>query len=120
MRQDFGLAQIFPLADEDADNAPQVVSASFMDPFVSIVRNDGSVMVLRVDESGDLYRIEKDAAVSGGKWTSSSLYEDSNDLFRLDYGDDEEEMSNVLLFLLSAAGGLYVSYHVSMPMSIGR
>ena len=44
------------------------------------------------------------------QWKSGSLYEDSNDVFRLDFGDDSgDEASNVLGFLLSVTGGLQVS-----------
>lgn len=108
MFQDFGLAQIFPLADEDAVKAPKVVSVSFSDPFVLITRNDGSVAVLSADETGDIDEVEQGPAVAQPKWTSGSLFEDNNDVFCLEYGD-EEEASNVLLFLLSQSGGLHVS-----------
>lgn len=38
------------------------------------------------------------------------MYEDSNDALRLDYPEDEDdEVGNVLLFLLSVTGGLHVS-----------
>ena len=41
---------------------------------------------------------------------SGSLYEDPNDALRLEFPEDsDDEASNVLMFLLSTAGGLQVS-----------
>ena len=107
--EDFGLAQIFPLSDEDSEHVPQIVSAAFADPFILLVRSDGTLVTLKADHSGDLDELEQGASLKGAKWSSGSLYEDLNDVFRLEYGDEEDEASNVLMFLLSASGGLHVS-----------
>ena len=38
------------------------------------------------------------------------MYEDFNDALRLEYPEDEnEDVGNVLMFLLSTAGGMHVS-----------
>ena len=95
--------------------APPAVSASFAEPYVLIIRRDGSLMVLIVDESGDLDEIEQGSAIKNVKWSSGSFYEDSNDVFRLEFGEEEDEASNVLAFLLSSSGGLHVS--PSLPQS---
>lgn len=98
------------MTDDATGSEPRVISASFSDPYVLLVRDDSSVMILRADESGDLDEVEQGEAVVGGKWLSGSLYEDSNDALRLEAGDDsEDEAGNVLMFLLSAGGGLQVS-----------
>lgn len=105
----FGLAQIFPMTDDATGAEPKVVSADFSDPYVLLVRDDSSVMVLRADESGDLDEVEQGAAIREEKWISGSLYEDSNDVLRLETGyDSEDEAGNVLMFLLSGGGGLQV------------
>lgn len=66
-------------------------------------------MVLTADESGDLDEVAQGDGFRQGKWLSGSLYEDSTDFLRLEYGDEsDDETSNVLMFLLSAAGGLQV------------
>ncbi|KAL9129800.1 MAG: hypothetical protein Q9217_001837 [Psora testacea] len=106
---DFGLAQIFPLLDEDSDTGSRVTRASFADPYVLLNKDDKSVTILTADENGDLDEVEQGEKLKDTQWLSSSLYEDSNDVLRLDYGsDDDEEASNVLMFLLSATGGLQV------------
>lgn len=116
--QGFGLAQIFPMTDDATGAEPKVVFADFSDPYVLLIRDDSSVMVLRADESGDLDEVEQGEAVREDKWVSGSLYEDSNDVLRLETEDDsEDEAGNVLMFLLSGGGGLQVgSESLFMPI----
>ena len=83
-----------------------MVSASFADPFILVIRDDSSAVVLTVDERGEIDEANREVP---GRWRSGSLYEDSNDILRLEYLDDsDDEAGNVLLFLLSDAGGLQV------------
>ena len=103
-----GLAQILPLTDEDAGAGSRVISATIADPFVVVIRANGGTTVLWSDESGDIEELEQTPALASTKWKSASLYEDIDDVFRLEYGDGEE-ISNVLMFLLSQSGGLHVS-----------
>ena len=71
-----------------------------------MIRDDESAVILTADERGE---IDEENRVIAGQWLSGSLYEDSNDNLRLEFPDDsEEEAGNVLMFLLSAAGGLQV------------
>lgn len=106
---DLGLAQIYPLTDEESDIGPKVTSASFADPYVLLIRDDHSAVVLTADENGDLDEVSQSEAFRAGKWLSGSLYEDSNDLLRLEYPEEsEDEAGNVLMFLLNAKGGLQV------------
>lgn len=106
---DFGLAQIYPLTEEESNTESKVISASFSDPYILLVRDDSTVTILTSDESGDLDEVERGEHLKKGKWPSGSLYEDANDSLRLEYGDDsEDEAGNTLMFLLSSAGGLQV------------
>ena len=106
---DLGLAQIYPLTDEESDTEPKVISASFADPYTLLVRDDSSAVVLTGDENGDLDEVSQSEAFRAGKWLSGSLYEDSNDILRLEYPEEsEDEAGNVLMFLLNAKGGLQV------------
>ncbi len=67
-------------------------------------------MILKADEKGDLEEIERGESSLRSKWLSGSLYEDSNDVLRLESGeDDDDEAGNVLMFLLTIGGGLQVS-----------
>ncbi len=98
------------MTDDATGVEPKVISANFSDPYVLLIRDDSSLMVLRVEENGDLDEVERGEGVLEDNWISGSLYEDSNDLLRLDTGgeDSEDEVGNVLLFLLSSRGGLQV------------
>lgn len=106
---DLGLDQIYPLTDDESDTGPQVISASFADPYVLLIRDDSSAVVLTADENGDLDEVSQSEAFKAGKWLSGSLYEDSNDVLRLEFPEEsEDEAGNVLMFLLNAKGGLQV------------
>ncbi|KAL8857985.1 MAG: hypothetical protein Q9178_005445 [Gyalolechia marmorata] len=106
---DFGLAQIFPMTDETTGAEPRILSASFSDPFVLLVRDDESVLVLRADESGDLDEVEQGDSLGRKGFRAGSLYEDANDVFRLESDVEiEDDAGNILMFLLTAAGGLQI------------
>ena len=47
---DLQLAQIIPMYNEETGEEPAIVKASFADPYLLLVRNDGSVMVHVCDE----------------------------------------------------------------------
>lgn len=106
------------MTDDTTGAEPKVYSAAFADPYVLLIRDDSSVMVLKADESGDLEELERGDCVLENQWISGSLYEDSNDTLRLETeDDDEDEAGNVLMFLLSNGGGLQVSryHHLGFP-----
>ncbi|KAI4250673.1 MAG: hypothetical protein L6R42_008683, partial [Xanthoria sp. 1 TBL-2021] len=107
--QDFSLAQIFPMTDEATGAEPRILSASFSDPFVLLVRDDESILVLRADESGDLDEVEQGDSLRQKGFRAGSLYEDANDVFRLESDAEiEDDAGNVLMFLLTVAGGLQI------------
>ncbi|KAL8634970.1 MAG: hypothetical protein Q9228_007492, partial [Teloschistes exilis] len=105
----FGLAQIFPLADEATGAEPNIVGASFADPYLLLNRDDEKITLLRVDESGDLDEVEQDPSLQGKTFRSGSLYDDIKGVFRLESeletGDDT---GTVLMFLLTVEGGLQI------------
>ncbi|KAG7005916.1 protein CFT1 [Physcia stellaris] len=107
---DFNVAQLLPLMDDVSESAPKVVNSSFVEPFILLTMDDCTIHIASLDESGDLELLEQGERLLSGKWLSGSLYDDTNDIFRLQYddADDEEEAGNVLMFLLSNAGGLHV------------
>lgn len=106
---DFSLAQIFPMTDEATGAEPRILSASFSDPFVLLIRDDESILVLRADESGDLDEVEQGDNLKQKGFRAGSLYEDANDVFRLESDAEiEDDAGNVLMFLLTVTGGLQV------------
>ena len=109
------------MTDDITGAEPRVFSAAFADPYVLLLRDDMSIMVLKADESGDLDEIEQEKTSSERKWLSGSLYEDSNDVLRLESDDDnEDEAGNVLMFLLNIQGGLEVGFSPKFPSLMGE
>ncbi|KAL8636375.1 MAG: hypothetical protein Q9226_009263, partial [Calogaya cf. arnoldii] len=117
----FSLAQIFPMTDEDTGAEPRIISASFSDPFVLLIRDDESILVLRADESGDLDEVEQGENLRQEGFKAGSLSEDANDVFRLESDAEiEDDAGNVLMFLLTVAGGLQIFRLPSLAQHVYR
>ena len=87
------------------------MGASFAEPYLLLLRDDSKAMLLKADDAGELEEVEQGDTLSSTAWLSISLFDDSNDVFRLagEEEDADEEGSSVLMFLLSVTGGLQVS-----------
>jgi hypothetical protein len=109
---DLGLAQILPMFDDDTGAEPKIVSASFADPFLLLVRDDASIFVAQCDDSNELEEIEReDDGLLTTKWLTGCLYTDTTNAFasvQSDKGSKDGE--NVMVFLLSSGGALHVSF----------
>ncbi|GKT74583.1 CPSF A subunit region [Colletotrichum tofieldiae] len=107
---DLGLSQILPMLDEETGAEPRVISASIADPYLLLVRDDSSIMVAQIDNNCELEEVEKqDDTILSTKWLAGCLYTDTTGLFapvRTDKGTPEGQ--NIFVFLLSAAGALYI------------
>ena len=92
-----------------------IAAASFADPFVLLIKENGRIAVLRVDDSGDFEEITISESLFSQEWKSGSLYDDVNDTFRLTNTQiEDEDSTSVLLFLLSNDGGLQVHSRASI------
>ncbi|KAF3403665.1 Protein cft1 [Penicillium rolfsii] len=98
---DLGLAQIYPVWDEDTDEERLAVSASFADPYLTILRDDASLLLLQADESGDLDEISLPDNLSSVKWRSACLYQDNEQVFNSSDSTSTHTAGNIVLFLLS-------------------
>lgn len=107
---DLGLAQIIPMYDDDTGAEPKILSASFADPYLLLVRDDSSIYVAQCDQSNELEEIEKlEKSLQTTKWAAGCLYNDHTGVFTLEQADKKiASKQNVLLFLLSVDGGLYI------------
>ncbi|KAJ0165536.1 Protein cft1 [Colletotrichum tanaceti] len=107
---DLGLSQILPMLDEETGAEPRVISASITDPYLLLVRDDSSIMIARIDNNCELEEVEKqDDTILSTKWLAGCLYTDTTGLFapmQTDKGLPEGQ--NTFMFLLSAAGALYI------------
>jgi hypothetical protein len=96
--------------DDDTGAEPKIVSASFADPFLLLVRDDASIFVAQCDDSNELEEIEReDDGLLTTKWLTGCLYTDTTNAFasvQSDKGSKDGE--NVIMFLLSSGGALHV------------
>lgn len=92
--KDLSLSQIIPMMDEETDAELRIVHTSFCDPYLLVLRDDSSVQVLRIDESGDIEPLENEGAVKDRKWLSGCLY--AGEIFN----------GETVLFLLGEDGGM--------------
>lgn len=108
---DLGLAQILPMYDDDTGAEPQIVSASFADPFLLLFRDDASIFVAQCDDNNELEEIgREDDALLVTKWLTGCLYTDTTGVFAAVQSDKGQGFGeNVMMFLLSATGALHVS-----------
>lgn len=106
------------MLDEETGAEPRVVSASIADPYLLLIRDDSSIMVAQIDNNNELEEVEKeDDTILSTKWLAGCLYTDTTGLFapiQTDNGTTDGQ--NIFMFLLSAAGALYVSVKSWLPM----
>ncbi|KAB5584746.1 CPSF A subunit region-domain-containing protein [Coniochaeta sp. 2T2.1] len=106
---DLGLSQIIPMLDEDTGFDPRVISASIADPYLLLIRDDSSAYVAQIDKNSELEEIEReDKALATTKWLSGCLYNDHSGMFATSPEKDQKPGDAILMFLLSAAGALYI------------
>ncbi|TQS38506.1 hypothetical protein Golomagni_00986 [Golovinomyces magnicellulatus] len=108
---DLGLAQIMPMCDDDTGAEPKILSASFADPFLLLVRDDSSIFVAQCDENNELEEIEKvEQILLNTKWLAGCIYKDIAGVFASAQVEkkDTTRGKDVMMFLLSAGGALYI------------
>lgn len=98
------------MLDEETGFDPRVVSASIVDPYLLLIRDDSSTYVAQMDKNNELEEIEReDKALATTKWLSGCLYHDRSGLFSEQADKDQKPDNATIVCLLSAAGALYVS-----------
>ncbi|KAL2814743.1 CPSF A subunit region-domain-containing protein [Aspergillus granulosus] len=106
---DLGLAQIYPVWDDETSEERVAVSASIADPYLAIIRDDSSLLLLQLDESGDLDEAIVSEDTATRKWLSASLYLDKNGFFALSGPNTANSpQSSMVLFLLSEDHQLFI------------
>lgn len=106
---DLGLAQILPMFDEETGAEPKIISASFGDPYLLLVRDDASICIVKCDESNELEEMERGDVLLATKWLSGCLYKDTYGVFARSPANERPDASeNTFMFLMSAEGGLHV------------
>lgn len=83
------------MEDEETGAELRIISASFADPYLLVLRDDSSVTLLQADGNGDIEEIEAEGLKST-RWLSSCLYKPPS------------ADGNAVAFLLNDEGGLHV------------
>lgn len=106
------MSQIYPVWDEDTSDERVAVSASFLDPYLVIIRDDSSVLLLQADESGDLDEISVTNEISSSQWRSGCLYRDNTQSFSVTGSSSNASIEGeAILFLLNMEYKLSVNHH---------
>ena len=89
------------MVDESTDNELKILHASFCDPYLLIIRDDKSAIVLQLDNKGELDELDGTENFSIKQWTAGSLHK------------RKDRQSHVQLYLVSTSGVLEVSLALS-------
>jgi cleavage and polyadenylation specificity factor subunit 1 len=110
---DFGLSQIFPIVDEDEGQNARAVRASFVEPFLVLLKDDSSMTLLKADRNGELEELELPEPLSNTAFVSAALYLDQQDFFQASrFQKSKLPDHNILLLLFTKEGAL-----VLLPMA---
>ncbi|KAE8359840.1 CPSF A subunit region-domain-containing protein [Aspergillus caelatus] len=106
---DLGLAQIYPVWDEDTSEERMAISSSLVDPYVAILRDDSTLLLLHADDSGDLDEVELNEQLATSKWTSCCLYFDKTGIFSsLSATSEKLTPKSMTLFLMTQDCRLFI------------
>ncbi len=98
----------------------KATSATFSDPFVLIVKDDSTLLLLKADKSGELDEVELPSRLVEAKFLSAVLFHDVQDTFdsRRYYSGADEWSSGHILAVLGADGslGLYSLPNLSIQI----
>jgi cleavage and polyadenylation specificity factor subunit 1 len=97
--------------DEETDATAKAVCASFKDPYVVIVKDDRSIVLLKTDKKGELDEEDLGPHLVSNQYISASLYSDSQGIFttrRNSQGTSVETEATCVLALLSSKGALSI------------
>ncbi len=97
------------MMDEETGAEPRVVSASIVDPYLMIIRDDSSVFIAKIGTSDELEEVDKPGGVlTSTKWQAGCLYADSQGTFQPMQTDGPQTDEKTMMFLLSTSGALHV------------
>jgi len=83
------------MIDEETDNELKIKSSSFCEPYLLVIREDFSAVVLQVDANGELDEVEQGEGMSKTKWISGCVYKAASELKAAVYLLDTKGTLNV-------------------------
>lgn len=104
-----GLSQIYPVWDEDTSDERMAVTTSLADPYLAILRDDSTLLLLQADDSGDLDEVELNKHIATSNWLSCCLYFDKTGIFSsTSETSGEATLRGMTLFLMSQDCRLFI------------
>lgn len=86
----------------------RAVKASFAEPYMTLLKDDRSVVILKADKKGELEELDLPESFIGNTFTSADLYLDSTDFFHASRFRTSSSDADILLTLLSTGGSLSI------------
>lgn len=109
----FRLSQIFPIVDEEEDQLARAVKAAFVEPYLALIKDDGTMTLLKADKSGELDEVGLPPVLKDKPVLSASLYDDKRDFFQTSrFYASSKTPAGPLLTLLTSGGQFYI---LSLP-----
>jgi len=93
------------MIDEETDNELKIKSSSFYDPYLLVIREDFSAVVLQVDANGELDEVEQGEVMSKTQWISGCIHKAAGELKAAVYLLDTKGTLNVCKIRTSQADG---------------
>lgn len=107
------------MLDEDTGAEPRITSASIVDPYLLLIRDDSSVFLAQIDNNNELDEVVKpEGPLKSLKWSSGCLYYDTQGAFQATAGERGPDGAHrIMMFLLSSTGALHVGSPLGTPFT---
>lgn len=104
------------MLDEDTGAEPRATSASIVDPYLLLIRDDSSIFIAQIHSNNELEEVLKpDGTLKSTKWGSGCLYNDTQGIFQNNVNEQQaDETDRIMMFLLSSVGVLHVSFYMKL------
>jgi len=88
------------MVDEETDEERRIVASSFCDPYILLIKDDHTSMVLKLDRKGELDEVEGSNAFKSSEWVSGCMHQ-------------QIEAQHPLIYLLNAKGTMNVRHYLA-------
>ena len=104
------------MMDEETGAEPRAISASIVDPYILVIRDDSSAIVAYMNKDHELEELDReDKTLVTTKWLTGCLYLDQSGTFAAERTpNDKKSSETVYMFLLSGTGTFYVSNQATL------
>lgn len=109
----FGLDQIYAIVEEEAGATAEVVAASVTDTHILILKSDNTIIILKVDKSGDLDEVNLPDSISSEDISSACLFDDHYDFFNTKQFSGKKASAKPLVLAVLTGSGVFSLHPLS-------